>query len=78
MSGFPWTQFTKLPYPTESFEGQTIIVTGANTGLGLEAARHFTRLNAAKVILGCRSVSKGEEAALSIAANSPAGTLAVP
>ncbi|KAE9378411.1 NAD(P)-binding protein [Stipitochalara longipes BDJ] len=67
MANFPLSQFAKLPYPTESFEGQTIIVTGANTGLGLEAARHFTRLNAAKVILGCRSISKGEEAALSIA-----------
>jgi retinol dehydrogenase-12 len=37
-------------------------VTGANTGLGLEAARHFVRLNAFKVILGCRSVEKGEVA----------------
>lgn len=42
--------------------GKTIIVTGANTGLGKEAARHFVRLGAAKVILGCRSTSKGEEA----------------
>lgn len=58
-----------LPYPTHSFEGQTIIVTGANTGLGLEAARHFVRLNATKVILGCRSVSNGEAAAASIAEN---------
>jgi retinol dehydrogenase 12 len=37
-----------------------VIVTGANCGLGLEAARHFVRLNASKVILGCRSVQKGE------------------
>lgn len=66
MSGFPWTQFTNLPYYIESFKGQTIIVTGANTCLGLEAARHFARLNAVKVILACRSVSKGEEAVLSI------------
>lgn len=35
-------------------------MTGANCGLGLEAARHFVRLNASKVILGCRSVQKGE------------------
>jgi retinol dehydrogenase 12 len=66
MSKFPRSQFIKLPYPTQSFAGQTVIVTGANTGLGLEAARHFTRLNAAKVILACRSIPRGEEAALSI------------
>ena len=34
-------------------------MTGANCGLGLEAARHFVRLNASKVILGCRSIQKG-------------------
>lgn len=37
-------------------------MTGANVGLGLEAARHFVRLNAAKVILACRSSERGEEA----------------
>ena len=34
--------------------------------MGLEAARHFTRLNAEKVILGVRSVEKGEAAKESI------------
>ncbi|KAK4952274.1 hypothetical protein LTR28_006656, partial [Elasticomyces elasticus] len=47
---------------TVAGSGKTIIVTGGNTGLGKEAARHFVRLGAAKVILGCRSLSKGEEA----------------
>ncbi|KUJ15972.1 NAD(P)-binding protein [Mollisia scopiformis] len=55
-------QWTPLPYPTTSFTGQTIIVTGANVGLGFEASRHFVRLGAQKVILACRSLSKGEEA----------------
>ena len=41
---------------------QTIIVTGSNVGLGLEAARHFTRLNADKVILAVRSFNKGSDA----------------
>ena len=31
--------FVKPPYPTKSFAGQTIIVTGSNVGLGFEAAR---------------------------------------
>jgi NAD(P)-dependent dehydrogenase (short-subunit alcohol dehydrogenase family) len=63
---FTRSQFKRLPYPTQSFADQTIIVTGGNVGLGLEAARHFARLDAAKVILACRSISKGEEAARSI------------
>ena len=58
--------FPFLPYPKDDLTGQTIIVTGANVGLGLEAARHFTRLRAAKVILGVRSLDKGEKARQSI------------
>jgi NAD(P)-dependent dehydrogenase (short-subunit alcohol dehydrogenase family) len=52
----------KLPYPTASCAGQTIIVTGSNTGLGKEAARHFARLGASKVILAVRNIKSGEEA----------------
>jgi NAD(P)-dependent dehydrogenase (short-subunit alcohol dehydrogenase family) len=43
-----------------------VIVTGANVGLGKAAAATFVRLNAAKVILGCRSVEKGQKAAADI------------
>lgn len=35
-------------------------------GLGLEAARHFTRLDAEKVILAVRNLEKGEAAKRSI------------
>jgi NAD(P)-dependent dehydrogenase (short-subunit alcohol dehydrogenase family) len=45
-----------------SYAGQTIIVTGSNTGLGKEAVRHFVRLGAAHVIIACRSLEKGEAA----------------
>ena len=58
--------FVKLPYPTSNFLGQTVIITGSNTGLGLEAARHVARLGAAKVILACRTISKGQTAATNI------------
>jgi NAD(P)-dependent dehydrogenase (short-subunit alcohol dehydrogenase family) len=54
--------FCPPPYPTQSFAGQTVIVTGSNVGLGLEAARHFYRLDCARLILGVRTVSKGEAA----------------
>lgn len=54
--------FTSLPKPADTYAGKTVIVTGSNVGLGLEAARHFTRLGASTVILAVRSVSKGESA----------------
>lgn len=59
---FFYNQFQRLPKPKKKFTGKTIIVTGANVGLGLEAARHFARLDAAKVILACRDTEKGERA----------------
>lgn len=64
---FVWEQLTAtIPVPEKKHTGQTIIVTGANVGLGLEAARHFTRLDAKKVILACRSIEKAEAAKKSI------------
>src|ERR1041384_6462603 len=59
----------KPEYPTHKFTGQTIIVTGSNTGMGLEAARHFVRLDAAKVILAVRDMLKGQAAAKDIVAS---------
>jgi retinol dehydrogenase 12 len=61
--------FLTLPVPKQSFAEQTIIVTGSNTGLGLEAARHLVRLGAAKVILAVRSIDKGNAAKASIEAS---------
>ncbi|PHH64936.1 hypothetical protein CDD81_3793 [Ophiocordyceps australis] len=61
--------FSCLPRPTEDCTGRTVIVTGANTSLGLEAARHLVRLNAAKVIIACRTVEKGEAACRDIEAS---------
>lgn len=48
--------------PTASFAGQTVLVTGANSGLGFEAAVKFVSLGASTVILACRTLAKGEEA----------------
>ncbi|PHH86891.1 hypothetical protein CDD83_9619 [Cordyceps sp. RAO-2017] len=56
------SQWKTLPYPDEDCSGRTVIVTGANCGLGLEAARHLARLKAARVILACRDVDKAEAA----------------
>jgi retinol dehydrogenase-12 len=54
--------FVTPPIPEASFAGQTVIVTGSNVGLGLEAARHFYRLGAARLILAVRTISKGQDA----------------
>jgi NAD(P)-dependent dehydrogenase (short-subunit alcohol dehydrogenase family) len=52
----------------ENCKGATFIVTGANIGLGYEAAKHFVRLQSAKVILAVRTPAKGEEAKAKIEA----------
>ncbi|KAF9485524.1 short-chain dehydrogenase [Pholiota conissans] len=45
-----------------SLEGKTVIVTGANNGIGFEAAKHFARMNPGRLIMACRSQQRGEEA----------------
>jgi len=62
-------QFIRLSLPDCSFANQTIVITGANTGLGLEAARHFVRLGASKVILGCRNAASGAAAMVDISSS---------
>ncbi|KAF2498549.1 short-chain dehydrogenase/reductase-like protein [Lophium mytilinum] len=68
-----------LPTPTTSFTNQTVIVTGSNTGLGKEAARHIAALNCSLLILAVRDVSKGEAAKQDILATTkrPAATIEV-
>ncbi|KAK0110153.1 hypothetical protein ONS95_002805 [Cadophora gregata] len=52
--------------PDVDLSNKTYIITGGNTGLGLECAKHLTNLKASKVILACRSIEKGEAARKSI------------
>ncbi|RMJ21457.1 KR domain-containing protein [Aspergillus sp. HF37] len=60
--------FAHIPNPTSSYAGKTIIVSGSNTGLGKEAARHFARLGASRLILAVRSLDKGHAAKADIEA----------
>lgn len=60
-----WTA-TDIPDQT----GKTIIVTGANSGLGLETSRELAR-HGAHVILACRTASKAEAAMEDIKSDQP-------
>ena len=48
-------------YSKAKLDGKTAIITGANTGIGLETAVDFAQRNG-RVILACRSEEKGEAA----------------
>lgn len=48
-----------------SMKGKTVIITGANTGLGKEVAMELGKREA-RVILACRSLEKGKQAAREI------------
>ena len=52
-----WTQI--------KLDGKTVIITGANTGIGLETAVDLAKRNA-RVILACRSVERGEKAVVEV------------
>ncbi|MCT7657326.1 oxidoreductase [Mycobacterium deserti] len=57
------SQWTSSDLP--SFAGRTVIVTGANSGLGLVTASELARVGA-KTILAVRNTAKGDEAAASM------------
>ncbi|KAJ7162782.1 hypothetical protein C8R43DRAFT_991334 [Mycena crocata] len=50
------------PVVKADLAGQTVMVVGANTGLGFEASKHFATMNPGRLILACRSESKGQAA----------------
>ncbi|KAF8889273.1 short-chain dehydrogenase [Infundibulicybe gibba] len=50
------------PLVAADLTGKTVMVIGANSGIGFEAALHFARMNPARLILGCRDKCRGEAA----------------
>lgn len=61
-------QFKTLPVlvDSQSCSGKVYIVTGSNTGLGLETARHLVAASASRVILAVRNLKAGEDAKVDI------------
>jgi NAD(P)-dependent dehydrogenase (short-subunit alcohol dehydrogenase family) len=57
-------QYVKLPVliDRDTCSGKTYIVTGANSGIGLETARHLVRGLASRVILAVRNTEAGGKA----------------
>ncbi|KII95100.1 hypothetical protein PLICRDRAFT_33932 [Plicaturopsis crispa FD-325 SS-3] len=47
---------------TADLSGKTVLVVGANTGIGLETAIHFATMKPARIIMACRNVDKGNAA----------------
>ncbi|KAJ7493650.1 hypothetical protein FB451DRAFT_1007885, partial [Mycena latifolia] len=50
------------PVVTADLTGKTVLVLGANTGIGFEAMKHFATMNPGRPILACWSESKGQAA----------------
>jgi len=63
-------------YDMPSLDGQTVVVTGANSGIGYESTRAFAA-KGATVVMACRSTERGERAAAEIAATVPDADLDV-
>jgi NAD(P)-dependent dehydrogenase (short-subunit alcohol dehydrogenase family) len=53
-----------------------VVITGANSGIGFEAALHFAR-SAAHVVMACRNIDKAENARSQIEAAAPNATISI-
>ena len=51
-----------VPLVTADLSGKVVMITGSNAGLGFEAAKHFASMNPEKLILACRSETRGQKA----------------
>ena len=59
--------FDQPPYPADIFAGQTVLVTGGGSGMGLAMAKAFAQGGAQVAVMG-RSMERAEEGAAQIAA----------
>ena len=53
-------QWSRIPPPLYAdLSKKTVLVTGANTGIGFEVAQHFARMRPKRLVLACRNQTKG-------------------
>ncbi|OAX35509.1 short-chain dehydrogenase [Rhizopogon vinicolor AM-OR11-026] len=57
---------TVPPVEVVDLSAETVLVVGANVGIGFEASKHFARMQPARLIMACRSESKGKAAVAEI------------
>jgi len=69
-NGFTWHSTADQVARDISLRNKTVIVTGANTGIGKETARVFAKMGAF-VVLGCRSLERGGTALTEIQTQVP-------
>ncbi|HEY0757859.1 MAG TPA: oxidoreductase [Acidisarcina sp.] len=67
-------RWTPADIPSQA--GKRALVTGANSGIGFHAARHLARAGCA-VLLGCRDISRAEEARRLILQDSPSALVEI-
>lgn len=90
MDGFPENFFpifvqnqfrTKIELPTREkypgVEARCVIITGSNTGLGFESARQFLSLGVSHLVMGVRSIDRGNEAAAKLRQANPSARIDV-
>ncbi|CAB4880076.1 unannotated protein [freshwater metagenome] len=68
------TNWTEADIPNQA--GRTVFITGANTGIGFEAARALAE-HGARVLLGCRNADKAAAALDRIRTSAPDADIAV-
>ncbi|SJL12667.1 related to enoyl-CoA hydratase/isomerase [Armillaria ostoyae] len=60
-----WVADQTRPMPavvTADLSGKTLVLIGANAGLGFEAAKHFANMNPSRLVLTARDEAKGKDA----------------
>ncbi|TFY73819.1 hypothetical protein EWM64_g10193 [Hericium alpestre] len=66
--GITWEEFKEAnerplpPLEDHNVAGRTVIVTGANTGIGYEVTKYMAKYGASKIIAACRNEAKGQDA----------------